>query len=401
ARHPRRLAAVASLAGRTAADAIAERFEHPIVRAGVAMQANFGAPVTGPGTAVNLAVLALLARVGMSRPNGGMQAVPDALAACLAHHGGRARTGSPVKEILVDAGRAVGVRLESGEELRADRVLAATDPATALNRLLPAGALGPRQAARARRIPTGNDGCAHFKVDLALAGRVRVPRHTAQRRDDLDLRTPSLMLGSFDELCAAIGEAQHGQVARPMPLVVIFPTGLEPSGAPAGEETAYLWSGFAPHAPAGGWDAATEPTGDQIVADAARCFDGLQDQIIARRYESSPQIAQRTRVTDGNVYHVDLNLLRTGPLRPALGFGGYRTPLDGLYLTGAGSHPGPSVSGIPGQLAAREVLRDVTPVRTPRASEPRPVAAARSQKSRLPQIRPPRNSPIGVDASTR
>jgi phytoene dehydrogenase-like protein len=369
-RHPRRLAAVASLAGRSAADAIAARFEHPIVRAGIGVQANFGAPITGAGTAVNLAVLALLARVGMSRPDGGMQAVPDALAACLAHHGGRTRTGSPVDEILIDGGRAVGVRLESGEELRAPRVLAATDPATALNRLLPAGALSPRHAARARRIPTGNDGCAHFKVDLALDSHVRLPRHTAQRRDDLDLRTPSLMIGSFDELCAAIGDAQHGRIAQPMPMVAILPTGLDPAGAPAGEETAYLWAGFAPHAPEGGWEAATGPTGDQIVAHAAQYFDGLEAQIIARRYESSPQIARRTRATDGNVYHVDLNLLRTGPLRPALGFGGYRTPLDGLYLTGAGSHPGPSVSGIPGQLAAREILRDAGPVTARPVAEP-------------------------------
>jgi phytoene dehydrogenase-like protein len=250
------------------------------------------------------------------------------------------------------------VRLTSGEELRARRVLAATDPVTALNRLLPAGALSPRHAARARRIPTDNDGCAHFKVDLALEGPVRLPRHAQQRRDDLDLRIPSLMIGSFDDLCGAIGDAQRGRIADPMPLVAILPTALDPGGAPAGEETAYLWAGFAPHAPAGGWDAATAPTGDAIVAHAARYFDGLHEQVIARRYESSPQIAARTRVTAGNVYHVDLGLLRTGPLRPALGFGGYRTPLEGLYLTGAGSHPGPSVSGIPGQLAAREILRD-------------------------------------------
>lgn len=374
ARHPRHLAAVAALAGSTAADAIAARFEHPIVRAGIAVQANFGAPVTGAGTAVNLAVLALLARVGMSRPDGGMQAVPDALAACLAHHGGRIRTASSVEEVLVDGDRAVGVRLMSGEELRAARVLAATDPFTALNGLLPAGALPARAAARARRIPTRNDGCAHFKVDLALEGPVRLPRHAARRRDGLDLRVPSLMIGSFEALCGAIGDAQHGRVAEPMPLVAIVPTALDPGGAPPGEETAYLWSGFAPHDPPGGWDALTGPTGDAIVRHAAQYWDGLEDQIIARRYESSPQIAARTRVTDGNVYHVDLNLLRTGPLRPALGFGGYRTPLGGFYLTGGGTHPGPSVSGIPGQLAAREILRDARTGTVP-ASRPRQTAA--------------------------
>jgi phytoene dehydrogenase-like protein len=162
-----------------------------------------------------------------------------------------------------------------------------------------------------------------------------------------------------------------------MPMVAIVPTSLDPGGAPAGEETAYLWSGFTPHRPAEGWAALTERTGDAIVRHAAEYWDGLEDQIIARRYESSPQIAARTRVTDGNVYHVDLNLLRTGPLRPARGFGGYRTPLGGFYLTGGGTHPGPSVSGIPGQLAAREILRD-TPVRgRPARAQPAPPEEAR------------------------
>jgi phytoene dehydrogenase-like protein len=97
--------------------------------------------------------------------------------------------------------------------------------------------------------------------------------------------------------------------------------------------------------------------GDQIVANAGLYLDGLESQIVGRRYESPSQIAARTGTTNGNVYHVDLGFGTTGPLRPARGFGGYRTPIDGLFITGAGSHPGPSVCGIPGQLAAREILR--------------------------------------------
>lgn len=67
----------------------------------------------------------------------------------------------------------------------------------------------------------------------------------------------------------------------------------------------------------------------------------------------------RTRVPNGNPYYVDLLLARSGPLRPALGLGGYRTPVPGLFLTGGGTHPGPSVSGIPGQLAARKALESI------------------------------------------
>jgi phytoene dehydrogenase-like protein len=78
---------------------------------------------------------------------------------------------------------------------------------------------------------------------------------------------------------------------------------------------------------------------------------------LGRRIENPQTLASRLRVTNGCVEHVDFSPFRQGPLRPAFGFGGYRTPVPGLYLSGAGSHPGPAVHGIPGRNAAREVLR--------------------------------------------
>jgi phytoene dehydrogenase-like protein len=361
ARHPRAIATLLSLATAPAVQAIKERFEHPIVQSAVATIANFGAPITGEGTAVNLMVLAVIARFGMARPVGGMGALPAALVRCLEAHGGRVRACARVDQVLVGGGRARGVVLSSGEELRAGAVLCATEPHHALTRLLPAGALPARLETRAHHIPCDNDGCTHFKVEMALRGRLRLAGHSARRHDGLDLRIPSALVGTIDEIVAAIGAAKSGRLPDPLPFVSMVPTAADPSQAPPGQDTLSLWSGWLPHEPPGGWPALKAIAEEAFVAHAARYYDGIEELEIGRAVETPEEISARTGVRNGNVYHVDVTLTRVGPLRPALGFGGYRTPVPGFYITGAGTHPGPSVSGIPGQQAARVVLRDVAP----------------------------------------
>jgi phytoene dehydrogenase-like protein len=369
-RHPRSVARAASLATTSAAEAIRERFTHPLVQSGLATIANFGAPITGEGTGVNLLVVAVVSRFGMGRPVGGMGALPAALARCLAAHGGRVRVGAPVEQVIVSDGAAIGVALEDGEELYAPTVLTATEPHRALTRLLPSGTLPDHLAVRAEHIPAGNDGCTHFKVEMAMRGRLRLSRHEARRGDDVDLRIPSAMVGSIDEVCAAIAAAKSGRRADPLPFVSMVPTAADPSQAPDGQDTLSLWSGWLPHEPPGGWDDYKEPTARAFVDHAAQYYDGIEELEIGRSVESPLDISARTGVRDGNVYHVDVTLTRVGPLRPALGFGGYKTPVHGMYITGAGTHPGPSVSGIPGQQAARTILRELRSGRRRRIAVP-------------------------------
>jgi phytoene dehydrogenase-like protein len=321
ARHPRSVAAVLGLAGASAVQAIAERFTHPIVQSAIATIANFGAPITGEGTGINLMVPAVVQRFGMVRPVGGMGALPAALERCVASHRGRLRTGSPVEQVLVRAGRAIGVRLESGEELGARAVLCATEPDRALTKLLPGGSLPRHLEQRARHIPCRNDG--------------------------------------------------SGRLARPLPFVSMVPTAADATQAPAGQDTLSLWSGWLPHEPPGGWPSFKGVVEKEFVANAMEYYDGIEELELGRAVETPGEISARTGVRDGNVYHVDMSLTRVGALRPALGFGGYRTPVAGFYITGAGTHPGPSVSGIPGQQAARTLLRDL---RSDRGAPPVAVA---------------------------
>jgi phytoene dehydrogenase-like protein len=281
---------------------------------------------------------------------------------------------------MLSAGAVVGVRLDSGEEFHAARVLTATEPYRALHDLLPREALSQRDAARVDAIPWANDGCTHFKVEMAFRGRLSLERFGGKRPDDVDLRIPSAMVGTIDEVSGAIDTARGGGLPDPLPFVSMIPTAADPTQAPDGMDTLSLWSGWLPHNPPGGWPAFKDTVDRAFVAHAASYYGGVESLEIGRAVETPEEISARTGVRNGNVYHVDVTLTRLGPMRPALGFGGYRTPVPGLYITGAGTHPGPSVSGIPGQQAARTLLRDLKrdgsrPVRNPALAPPPSVRA--------------------------
>ena len=359
ARHPRAVALLGNLTRASAAEVIDERFTHPMVRGPLAVLAGGGGPITVEGTGFFLVFWGFLSRFGLSRLVGGSQGLPDALQRCLEAHRGRVRTGSPVARLIMDGPRVTGVCLASGEELRARAVVASCDPRTTLTDLLPADALPPRLQARARHIPTKTMGAGFLKVDLALSGRLEFSRAERWRGDGVDLRVPALLAGSFEDLCRAYQEAGTGILSATAPFAGLITTGVDPSLAPAGQDVVYLWTNAAPTHPREPWEVIRERAGQDLVDFAARWYEGIEKHEIGRFVEAMPQLRDRIRATDGNALHVDITPFRSGPLRPALGFGGYRTPVPGLFLTGAGTHPGPTVSGIPGRLAAVVVDRSL------------------------------------------
>jgi phytoene dehydrogenase-like protein len=372
ARHPRQMAELAKMVLGSAADAIDARFRHPIVRGGLLSLAAVGAPVTHAGSGINAMFPSIVRHAGVSRPIGGAQVLPNSLLACLEDHGGRVRTEAEVTQVLMSGDRADGVRLASGEELHAPIVISAMDPRRTLHEMLPPGRLPDRLAKRVAEIPSENGGAAYLTVHMAFSGQLDYSRLEAKRADDLRLRNTALLCGSFEEMVAAVDAATNGRMPDPMPFAAVLPTGPDPSQAPAGQDTIYLWAGWAPRNPPEGWDALAASAGQAMVDQAARYIDGFAELEIGRFVEPWPVLRDRTRVPNGNPYYVDLLFARNGPARPALGLGGYTTPVDGLFLTGGGTHPGPSVSGVPGQLAARKVLATVKdlPRRTPRHAVP-------------------------------
>ena len=140
----------------------------------------------------------------------------------------------------------------------------------------------------------------------------------------------------------------------------VIPTAADPSQGPDGQDTLYLYAAVAPYRPEEGWDNVRDKAAEGILANASRYFDGIAELEIGRQVLTNVELASRGNATGGNMAHVDMSLGRSGPMRPAIGLAGYRTPVDGLYLGGSGSHPGFGMTGLPGRLSAREVLRDHT-----------------------------------------
>jgi phytoene dehydrogenase-like protein len=357
-RHPRLLAWLVRMLAMPAADAIERTFEHPLVRDLLCGCFAFVTPITQPGSGIDFLFPGFVHRLGIGRPVGGTGMLPAALERCLHAHGGAIRTGATVTEIIHRHRATVGVRLATDETLHAPTVLASCDPGTTLNRLLPPDALAPKLTKRARAIPTDNHGVAHFKVDLALSGQLTLARHQAARGSDVDLRRPTIVTGGLRAMRSALHAARAGRIPNPLPTTSLIPTAVDPSQAPAGTDTLYAWSGWMPGNPTEGWDALAPKAAKATLDTLGTYYDGIDELEIGRLVESPLDLHRRTHVTGGQVWHVDLTLSRVGPLRPAYGFGGYRTPIPGLYLTGGGTHPGPGVSGIPGQLAARTLLAD-------------------------------------------
>jgi phytoene dehydrogenase-like protein len=263
------------------------------------------------------------------------------------------RTASEVHELVVQNGRVTGVRLSTGQQLSAGTVLATCSPKLTLDRMLPGGVLPDRLASRAAHIPTSLAEAASLKIDVALSGRVSLPRHQAWRKDGLDLRQPIISWQTYEEHVAAWDDVVGRRWPDPIPFIGIVPTALDPTQAPAGQDTFWVWSGIVPVHPHEPWSEVRDEIGNKVLGEAARYYEGLDGLEIGRRIMSAPDLEERFRAPDGNVYHVDPIALRFGPLRPAWGFGGYKTPVPGLYLSGAGTHPTGGISGIPGQVAAR------------------------------------------------
>lgn len=356
ARHPARLARVAGMLRSSTAEVITDRFAHPVVQAPLAVLTGVG-PITAKASGSFLLVFGLVHRLGVARVLGGTQGLPDALVRCLEAAGGQVRTGAKVEEIVVRNDRVAGVRLASAQEIAAPVVIAACDPRTTLLQLVSEHHLPSRVTARASRIPTRNSNLASLKVDVALSGRLELCRHQAARCDEVDLRVPTALVGSLDDVCRAHHRAEQGELPDRHPFYGVVPTAADASQAPLGQDTFYLWEGWVPGEPHERWEHEADAVGAAVLDHAREYYDGLDELEIGRAVEPWPALAARTGVPDGNLFHVDLRPARMGPRRPAWGLAGYQTPIEGLFLSGNGTHPGSGVSGIAGQHAAATVLR--------------------------------------------
>ncbi len=285
---------------------------------------------------------------------GGMGAITQALAASGKKLGVEIRTSAPVAQIDVRDGRARGVVLEDGTEIRARIVLSNADPKRTFLKMVAASEL-PNEFLHSIRGIKMEGPCA--KVNLVLDAEPRFtgtsPDATALERTFYTL-VPSL---AFAERCYDI--AKFGEIPEELWVDCVVSSNADPSLAPAGKHILTCFVQYVPyHLRQGNWDENRELLGNRVIKKIAEYAPNVPNAIVARQVLTPLDLERTYGLTEGNIFHGDLRLEQLFFMRPVSGWSQYRTPIDGLYLCGAGAHPGGGVTGAPGHNAAHQVLRD-------------------------------------------
>jgi phytoene dehydrogenase-like protein len=353
----KQLAALGRWMSSSQAEAVEESFEHDMIRAPMLTGLPF-MPFDADMSGWSLIYLGVLSKYGVAMFHGGTGSLPKALIGVIKDHHGDVITNSPVEELIITNNRCTGVRIAGGAEIRARRaVLTACSPKTTLTRLLPRGVLEPKKQNAADHIPTRKRGIADAKVNVALSGRVDMSKHEKWRGDGIDMRLACNCYHTYEQVLEAARACVRGQVPGAIPGLAQVTNSFDPSMSPPGKDLWWFWTGLTPSFPEEGWDVARKKITDSILNDADIYYKGVADMQVAVRPLVLPDIEERFWAIDGSVYHVDPTISRFGPNKPVAGFAGYKTPVDGLYLTGSGTHPVAGISGMPGQNAARTMLK--------------------------------------------
>jgi phytoene dehydrogenase-like protein len=294
---------------------------------------------------------------------GGMGAITQAMAAAARARGATIRTNAEAVAVSLSDTRVDGIRLRSGEVIRARRVAANIPPKLLFRDLIPRDAVDHATRARFTGMETGS---GTFRMNVALATlpdfRCR-PGTKAQ-----DHHGSGIVIGAtLDYLDRAFLDSRRdGWSARPV-VEMLIPSTLDPSLAPAGQHVASLFvQHVAPHLPSGrSWSNPEEKAAfAEIVIDTVtEHAPNFRQSILGRQVLSPLDLEQRFGLIDGDIFHGQLGLGQLFAARPVLGFGNYRMPVAGLYLCGSGAHPGGGVTGVPGHNCAREIIKDISQAR--------------------------------------
>ena len=303
-------------------------------------------------------ILAVLHRLGTGKPIGSLQAFADALARSVTASGATIRLNAPVAEIVVDDGRARGVRLADGEIIRAKAVIASCDPRTAFAMTTP-GKVERRLLKRIEHAPANRANAAPFLANIAMSKPLTLKRHQDMRHDDADLAQAVGYIGTPQEVRESFAAARRGDIPKRHALSVTPLSNSDPSQAPVGQSIAYVYvPAMAVDAREGWSPTLKDRTMVDLTAQLSEYYDGFDAQIGA--FVETPRDREvRLAATNGCVTHIDFGAMRSGQNRPATGFGSPKPAVPGLYIGGAGAHPGGGISGIPGRIAAKRILRTI------------------------------------------
>jgi phytoene dehydrogenase-like protein len=355
--------ALLDLFAKSAADYLDGWFESDPIKAVLGFDAvvgNYASPCT-PGSAYVLLHHAF-GEVNGKRGHwghavGGMGAIAQALATAARHHGAEIETNAEVAEVLIEKDRAAGVVLRDGRALRARAVAANVEPKRLYRDLVPPGAVPGDFSDRMARWKCGS---GTFRMNVALSA---LPSFSALPGAAVqDHHTAGIILApSLAYMDRAYADARRQGWSREPIIEVLIPSTLDDTLAPTGAHVASLFCQHAaPELPGGrSWDDHRETFADLVIDMVDRFAPGFRASVIARQIFSPLDLERTFGLTGGDIFHGAMTLDQIFSARPMLGYADYRGPVGGLYLCGAGTHPGGGVTGAPGHNAAQAIIRDL------------------------------------------
>jgi phytoene dehydrogenase-like protein len=346
------------IGGMCVQDLLDEHFETPLLKGALGFDAVLGANAgpRSPGSVLTL--LYRMAAAGaagnsLAQPAGGLGALSDALAGAAINAGAVIRTGAIVDRILVREDRAAGVLLQSGEQITAGSVVSSADPKTTFLHLLGTEYL---DTGFVRRIVHLRARGLAAKLHLALD---RLPQFTGL--DEAALRGRLLLAPSLEYVERAFNHAKYSEFSAAPILEITVPTLTDSTLAPPGKHVLSAVVQYVPYRSATeGWEQEKERFTNLVVETLESHAPGLGGSIHAAELLTPADIEREFRISGGHWHHAELALDQFMMVRPVPGAAQYRTPLDGLFLCGAGSHPGGGVMGVAGRNAAREMMKGAT-----------------------------------------
>jgi phytoene dehydrogenase-like protein len=348
------------------ADLLDEYFESPQMQGVLSVSGVIGT-WAGPRSAGTAYVMAhhKIGDVGDGQlgswgfPAGGMGGVTQALRAAAEANGVVVRTNAPVARIDVRGGRVRGVTLESGEELRADVVVAATHPQITFLQHIDRAELPSDLVERMERWKTRS---GTVKVNVAVD---RLPAFSARPTFDPEVHGGTIVLAeSLDDIEDAYQDAVGGRAATLPFADICIPSVFDRTLAPEGHHIVSMFTQWVPHTFASTPQRAElDAYADRVIARVEAVAPGFTDSILHRQVLGPYEMEHEYSLVGGNIFHGELSPDQMFHMRPSPGYADFRTPIMGLYQASSATHGGGGVTGIPGLHATRQIMRDR---RTPR-----------------------------------
>ena len=346
------------------AQLINESFESEAMRAAMTwLAAQSGPPPDEIGAGDFFGWHSMLHTSGAAHPRGGSGMLTQAMARALHSFGGELVLSAPVRQIIVQNGRVQGIETADGQRYSAPIVVSNAHVLTTMLQLVGPQHLSSRLVQRLGNIRIGNGfgmtvRCAAEELPDYIAapsgGRPHESHHGLQ-----------LLSPSMGYVRRAYEDYLRGEPSRDPAVIAMTFSAIDPDVAPPGKHSVFLWAQYFPYELSGGrqWDDIREEVADSILEVLYRYAPNMRGKIIDRFIQTPLDLERRIGLLRGNVMHVEMSFDQMFFFRPLPELAGYRTPIKGLYLTGASTHPGGGVFGASGSNTARVVLGDTRPQR--------------------------------------